>query len=149
MIMYKPEIMQLALNNAKKVIDDIPVCAVVVLGDEIISLEINKRERDNLITSHAEILALISANKKFKNWRLNNCDIYVTLEPCPMCAWAIINARIANLYFASFDTKYGAFGGAFNICKYSDYKINFKGGLMEKEGDELLKNYFDKMRKNK
>ncbi len=149
MTMYKPEIMKFALNNASKIIKDVPVCAVIILGDKIVSVEVNRKEQDNLAISHAEILAIISANKKLKNWRLNDCDMYVTLEPCPMCAWAIINARIANLYFASYDTKYGAFGGAFNINEYSGYKVNVHGGLMEKEGDMLLKKYFDKMRKIK
>ena len=147
--MYKPEIMKLALNNALKVAEDIPVCALVVLGDDIISLQVNRKERDNQVTSHAEILALSEANKKLNSWRLNNCDMYVTLEPCPMCAWAIINTRISNLYFASYDLKYGAFGGAFNINQYSDFKVNVSGGLMEKEGDELLKKYFSNMRKTK
>ncbi len=143
---YNPEFMNLALKTASKVDLDIPVCAIIVQDKKIISIETNKKEKENIAVYHAEILSIIEANKKLKNWRLNNCDMYVTLEPCPMCAWAIISSRIKNLYFASYDYKYGAFSGAFNINSFSDYKINVKGGLMEDEGNNLIKNYFKNMR---
>lgn len=146
---YNSKYMDLAFENASKVVSDIPVGAVIVRNNEILSVEVNKKEKDNLVVSHAEILALISANKKLNNWRLDNCSMYVTLEPCPMCAWAIINARIKNLYFSSYDLKYGAFGGAFDINKFSDYKINAKGGFMEDRGNKLLNDYFNLLRLNK
>lgn len=146
---YNSKYMDLAFENASKVVSDIPVGAVIVRNNEILSAEVNKKEKDNLVVSHAEILALISANKKLNNWRLDNCSMYVTLEPCPMCAWAIINARIKNLYFSSYDFKYGAFGGAFDISKFSDYKINAKGGFMEDRGNKLLNDYFNLLRSNK
>ena len=139
--------MQRALDALEKTAEDIPVCAVIVKNDEIISLALNKREKLNRTTAHAEILAIEEANKKLNSWRLNDCDMYVTLEPCPMCTWAILNSRIKNLYFGSYDAKYGACSSAVNLKKLADSKINIKGGVMEKECDELLKNYFKEMRK--
>lgn len=141
--------MQLALNKAKKTTKDIPIAALIVKNNEIIALETNKREQNNQTTAHAEILAIKEANKKLNSWRLDNCDIYVTLEPCPMCAWAIINARFKNVYFGSYDTKYGAFGGAINLIHLANSKINVKGGILEDECNELLKNYFEKLRNEK
>ena len=122
--------MELAINEALKIKKDIPICAIIVKNNEIISISTNKREENNQTIAHAEILAINEANKKLNSWRLEDCDIYVTLEPCPMCAWAIMNARIKNVYFGSWDLKYGAFGGAINLAK-------------------LLKDYFEKLRNEK
>lgn len=135
--------MQRALEEAKKVIIDVPICAIIVKDGEIISLAVNEREKTGFVTSHAEILTLNIANKKLNNWRLNDCDMYVTLEPCPMCGWAIQNARIKNLYFGSYDHNYGAIS-TYNLFKNSSTKVF--GGILEKECDEILKNYFDKLR---
>lgn len=134
--------MELALASAKKVKIDIPVCALIVKNGEIISVKTNEKEKTNIVTSHAEILALNEANKKLKSWRLNDCDIYVTLEPCPMCGWAILSSRIKNLYFGSYDTVYGAFSNGFNFGKILNSKINVKGGIMEEECNKLLNDYF-------
>lgn len=139
--------MKIAIEKAKKVKIDIPVCAIIVKNDEIIALEVNKREKNNMVTAHAEILAINKANKKLNSWRLEECDMYVTLEPCPMCAWAIINSRIKNLYFGSYDTKYGAFSSKINLKELADSKLNIYSGIEEYACDELLKNYFKKMRK--
>jgi len=141
--------MSLALNEAKKVKKDIPIAALIVKNDEIIALTTNKREENNRTIAHAEILALEEANKKLNSWRLDDCDMYVTLEPCPMCAWAIINARIKNLYFGSYDLKYGAFGGAIDLSKLANSKIKVKGGILENECNKLIKNYFEKLRNEK
>ncbi len=141
--------MTIALNEAKKVKKDIPIAALIVKNNEIIALETNKREKNNQTIAHAEILAINEANKKLNSWRLDNCDLYITLEPCPMCAWAIIHARFKNVYFGSYDTKYGAFGSAINLLKLANSKINTKGGILEKECNELLKNYFEKLRNEK
>ncbi|MBQ9150110.1 nucleoside deaminase [bacterium] len=141
--------MTIALNEAKKVKKDIPIAALIVKNNEIIALETNKREKNNQTIAHAEILAIKEANKKLNSWRLDNCDIYVTLEPCPMCAWAIINARFKNVYFGSYDIKYGAFGSAINLLKLANSKISVKGGILEEECNELLKNYFEKLRNEK
>lgn len=150
MTMHKPDYyINIALNEAKKSVLDIPICALIVKDDEIIAISKNKREHDNLVTSHAEILALQEANKKLKNWRLKDCDMYVTLEPCPMCAWAIINSKIKNLYFGSYDLKYGAFGSAINLKTLSNSNINVFGGIEEEKCNNLLKDYFEKMRLKK
>ena len=147
MTMLNKKYMDLIINEAKNVVSDIPVAALIVKDDEIISIKVNSKEKDNLVTSHAEILALQEANKKLNSWRLEGCDMYVTLEPCPMCAWAIISARINNLYFGSYDTKYGAFSSAINLKKLSNSKINIYGGIEEERCDTLINSYFEGLRK--
>jgi len=147
MIMLNKKIMELALKEAQKNKIDIPVCAIIVKNNEIISIQTNKREEQKQITAHAEILAINEANKKLNTLRLNDCDIYVTLEPCPMCAWAIINSKIKNVYFSASDINYGAFGGAINLAKLANAKINIYSGILEEEGKKLLKDYFKELRK--
>lgn len=121
-----------AISEALKVEKDIPIAALIVKNNEIIASATNKREEKNQTIAHAEILAINEANEKLNSWRLDDCDIYITLEPCPMCAWAIINARFKNVYFGSYDTKYGAFGSAINLAKLANSKINIKGGIFRK-----------------
>ena len=140
---------EIIINKAKNNIVDIPVCAMIVKNDEIISIAINRREEDNSTIAHAEMLAIQEANKKLNNWRLDECDMYVTLEPCPMCGWAIINSRIKNLYFGSYDIKYGAFGSAINLVQLADSKINVKGGIREDECNRIIDNYFRNLRNEK
>ena len=147
--MYKKEIMELAIKKASEVKIDIPVCAIIEKNNEIIAIETNKREKENLTIAHAEILAIESANKLLNSWRLDDCNLYVTLEPCPMCAWAIINARIKNVYFGSFDTKYGAFGSAINLSNLANSRIKIQGGLMEEKCNNILDNYFKDLRDEK
>lgn len=142
-------IMDLAINEAKKVQIDIPVAAIVVQKDKIISIATNKKEQDSMTIAHAEILAINEANRKLKSWRLDDCDLYVTLEPCPMCAWAIISSRIQNVYFGSYDLKYGAMGSVLNLANLANSKINIKGGIKEAECNKLLREYFEKMRYEK
>ena len=138
--------MQSAINEALNSENDICVGAVIVKNDEIISSCHNKKELFNDSTAHAEILSISEASKKLGSWRLDDCDIYITLEPCPMCAWAIMQARIKNIYFGSYDHKYGGFSKA-GLDKISDYKPKIYGGIMESECDKILKNYFSKIRK--
>ena len=140
---------EILINEAQKVQDDIPVSALIVKNGKIISMSTNKREELNQTVAHAEILAINEANKKLNNWRLDECDMYVTLEPCPMCAWAIINSRIKNLYFGSYDTKYGAFGSVINLANLSNSKIKVFGGINEKNCNKILNNYFERMRNEK
>ncbi|MBQ7287418.1 MAG: nucleoside deaminase [Candidatus Gastranaerophilales bacterium] len=141
--------MHLAIDEAKKVKKDIPICALIVKNGKIIALETNKREQENKTIAHAEILAISEANKKLNSWRLDDCDMFVTLEPCPMCAWAIINARIKNLYFGSYDLRYGACTSALNLANLANSKINIKGGILEQECNDLLKKYFENLRNEK
>lgn len=139
--------MELAIKEALKANGDIPVGAVVVKDGEIISSAYNTREKDNDVTSHAEILAIRQAEKTLKNWRLDDCDLYVTLEPCPMCGWVILQSRIKNLYFGSYDTNYGAFSSKIDLRKLSQgSKLKVYGGIKEKECDKLLNEFFDKIR---
>lgn len=138
--------MQIVYENLPLDDRDVPVVAMIVKNGEIISIAKNQREKENRTIAHAEILAIEEANKKLKSWRLNDCDMYVSLEPCPMCAWAILNSRIKNLYFGSFDCKYGAFGSSLNLSNFSNNKINVVGGIMEQQFEKVLKEYFKKVR---
>ena len=102
-----------ALKSKKK--DEVPVGAVIVKDNKIIAKGHNKKERKHNPLLHAEIDCINKAAKKMKNWRMNDCDIYITLEPCVMCAGAIINSRFKNVYFICNDQKTGAFGGFLNL----------------------------------
>ena len=100
---------------------EVPVAAIIVKDNKIISKAYNKVNKRNNILNHAEILAIKKASKKINNWRLNNCDIYVTLEPCSMCAGAIINSRIRKVYIGTMDEKTGACGSVLNLFE----KVSF------------------------
>lgn len=143
------QFMREAIKIAKKVEKDIPVGAVIVKDNKIIAKAINNKEKTNDITGHAEINAIKKAAKKLCNWRLDECDLYVTLEPCPMCAWAIIQSRIRSVYFGSYDTQYGAFNSKINLCELVKNRINIKGGIFEDECDNLIYNFFNKVRNDK
>ncbi len=138
--------MKLALEQAKLSASDIPVGAVIVRDGEIIAQACNRKEKTSDVTAHAEIVAIREAEKKLKNWRLDGCDLYVTLEPCPMCAWAIIQARINTVYFGSYDVNYGALGSKIDLRKLLNSSIKVYGGIMEAECDKILKDYFAKLR---
>ena len=138
-----------ALNIAKNYGNDIPVGAVIVKDGEIISKAVNEREKKQDATLHAEISAIKKANKKFKSWRLNNCEMYVTLEPCPMCASAIIQARVSKVYFGAYDFLNGAFGSKSDMKKIMNSDIIYQGGILEEECTQLLKNYFEGLRNAK
>ena len=140
-----------ALKEAKKAykIGEIPVGAVIVLDDKIIARGYNKREKENSAISHAEINAIKKANKKLDSWRLEDCVLYVTLEPCPMCAGAIIQSRVKEVYFAAKDPKTGAAGSQLNLFDYKfNHQVNYHGGLMEQESKELIQDFFRKLRNN-
>lgn len=124
--------MSISINEAKKSGRDVPVGAVVVKNGDVIATAHNERELDNDVTSHAEILAIRKAEQVLGNWRLDDCDLYVTLEPCPMCGWAILQSRIKNVYFGSYDTNYGAFFSKVDLRKFSTFTPNVYGGIMEK-----------------
>ena len=139
--------MSISINEAKKSGRNVPVGAVVVKNGDVIATAHNERELDNDVTSHAEILAIRKAEQVLGNWRLDDCDLYVTLEPCPMCGWAILQSRIKNVYFGSYDTNYGAFFSKIDLRKFSTFTPNVYGGIMEKECDELLNSFFTDLRK--
>ena len=127
----------------------IPIGAVIVKNEEIISSAYNKREKSQIATHHAEILAIEKACKKLKSWRLDNCDLYVTLEPCPMCAGAILNARIRNLYYAVKDENSGGIS-RFNMLNNTlNHTTNsFHLTDYEQENKTLIQNFFKDKRKN-
>lgn len=135
-----------AIEEAKKSKKDIAIGAVIVRGDEIIAKTHNERELCQQVARHAEMIVIERACKKLNNWRLDDCSLYVTLEPCPMCAWAILQSRIKEVYFGSYDNLYGAMGSKLDLSHLVSSKTIVKGGILEEECDNLLKQYFEKMR---
>lgn len=143
-----PKFMQQALKEAKKAYDklEIPVGAVIVKDNKIISRAHNLKETKQTTTAHAEILAIQKANRKLNNWRLLDCDLYVTLEPCDMCMGAIIASRIKNIYIGTLDQKKTE---TIDIEKYKEkYGIDIVFGIMQEESEYILKDFFKKLRKN-
>ena len=136
-----------AISIAELSSKDVPVGAVIVRNNEIIAEAVNEREKQQNAIYHAEIIAIKKACEKLGTWRLNDCDMYVTLEPCPMCAGAIVQARIRNLYFGAYDVLNGAFGSKINIKMIMNSDILVKGGLLEEDCVNILKNYFEGLRK--
>lgn len=139
--------MECAIAIALKSGADIPVGAVILKDGKIIASACNQKEVQKDVTSHAEIIAIRKAEQVLDNWRLDECEMYVTLEPCPMCAWAIIQSRIKTVYFGSFDTSYGALGSKIDLRKLLNSQLKVYGGIMEDECNNLLENYFKKIRK--
>ena len=125
-------------------LDEVPVGAVVVCFDRIIGKGYNQRESLSDPTAHAEILAITAAANTLENWRLNECTMYVTKEPCTMCAGAIINSRIKRLVFGAYDNKKGACGSLYQICGDKRLESNtvVKGGVMESQCSSILKEFF-------
>ena len=129
--------------------EEIPVGAVIVKDGKIVSRAHNKREVNQIATHHAEIIAIEKACKKLKSWRLDNCDIYVTLEPCPMCAGAIINARIKNLFYAVADMDNGGhsrFNILSNALNHSTNCVHMQE--FENENKQLIQKFFKEKRKS-
>ena len=145
--------MREALKEAKKAYNklEIPVGAVIVKDGEIIARAHNIKEEKKDTTKHAEILAIQKASKKLETWRLNDCEMYVTLEPCPMCAGALIQSRIKKVYIGTMDEKTGACGSVLNLLE--DFKFNHKveveKGILREECEKILKEFFIKLREYK
>ena len=143
------EFMSAALSLAKEAYadDEVPVGAVITQNGKIISTGRNRREKSKNALLHAEIDAINNACKKLGGWRLWNCEIYVTLEPCPMCAGAIINAHIPKVFFGAYDFKNGACGTITNLFEMPfNFKPECLGGIMEEECSVLLKSFFKRLR---
>ena len=142
--------MYAALQEAERAYDDdeVPVGAVVVHKNKIVGRGHNQIEKLNDATAHAEMIALTSASNHIKNWRLSECSIYVTLEPCIMCTGALLSSRIDNLYFGASDTKFGACGSVHNLAENSktNHTIKVFSGILAKESEDLLKSFFAKKR---
>ena len=140
--------MLLAIDEAKKAEneDEVPVGAIIVRGGEVIASAYNTREYGKNALYHAEIKAIDAACKKLGGWRLVGCTMYVTLEPCPMCAGAIINARVERVVFGAPDHKAGAFGTMINLTDYPLFKPEIVGGVLKDECAQMLSSFFKKKR---
>lgn len=145
--------MKEAIKEALKAYEkkEVPVGAVIVKDGKIIARAHNIKEEKNDTTKHAEILAISKASKKLQSWRLTDCEMYVTLEPCSMCAGACIQARIKKIYVGTMDLKTGACGSVLNL--FEDYtfnhKVELKTGILQKECETLLKKFFKELRQEK
>lgn len=138
-----------ALKQAQKAaeIGETPIGAVIVRDGKIIARGHNRRETKKNALMHAEIIAIDKACRKLGGWRLPNCDIYVTLEPCPMCMGAIIQARIDNLYFGAYDAKSGCAGSVCDLSRLLPHKLYAEGGIEREACESIIKDFFKKLRK--
>ena len=149
----KQRFMKEALKQAQKAYDkqEIPVGAVIVKDHKIIARAYNEKEDKQDTIKHAEILAIQKASKKLKTWRLTDCEMYVTLEPCSMCAGALIQARLKKVCIGTMDKKTGACGSVLNLLQ--DYPFNhhveIETGIMQEECEKILKDFFKNLRKAK
>ena len=145
--------MKEAIKEAKKAYqkNEVPVGAVVVKNNEIVARGHNIKETKKDTTKHAEILAIQKASKKLNSWRLIDCEMYVTLEPCSMCAGALINSRIKKVYIGASDSKTGAVGSVFNLLDdYTfNHKVEYEKGVLQDECESILKEFFKELRKIK
>ena len=134
----------LKLANQASNINEVPVGALIVKDNQIIGRGFNKIISNNSVSAHAEIIAINNASRFLNNYRLNNCDIYVTLEPCHMCAKAIVDARINHLYFGALEPKTGSIQSIdkFLERQHLNHKVKYSGGYLEEQSAELLKNFF-------
>ena len=142
--------MRLALKEARNALEsnEVPVGTVVVHNNQVIGKGYNQVETLKDPTAHAEMIAITAASNHIGDWRLNECDIYVTVEPCIMCTGAILNARIKNLFFAEFDPKFGACGSIYNLPEEKKYNhlVNIYSGLCADESRTLLQEFFRNLR---
>ena len=142
------EYILLALEEAKKSNDDIPVGAVIVKNNKVISKAHNEVIKRNDSTAHAEIIAIKEACKKLNTYNLSGCTIYSTLEPCPMCTGAIINAKIDKVVYGAMDTSYGACGSKYNLLNNNKAKkIEVYSGIEEDKCKTIIKDFFKTIRK--
>jgi tRNA(adenine34) deaminase len=139
--------MQLALEQARRALEhgDVPVGAIVVRDDEVIARACNERETTGDPTAHAEVLALRAAAKVMGTWRLGNTTMFVTLEPCPMCAGALVHARVPRLVYGPQDPRAGAAFSLYNIVQDPrlNHRVEITSGVLEQECAELLRSFFE------
>lgn len=150
--MTETEIMLRAIELAKKAaeLDEVPVGAVVVKDGEIVGEGFNRRETGKNALAHAELEAIDSACRRLGGWRLHQCEIYVTLEPCPMCTGAIINSRLKKIVFGAYDPKAGSVGSVVNLCDLPyNHKPEIQGGFMREECSSLLTEFFARLRERR
>jgi len=142
--------MNKALDEAYEAykLDEVPIGAVIVKDGQIVGKGYNRKEISLDTTNHAEIIAIKEASKNLKNWRLTDCTMYVTVEPCPMCAGAIVNSRIKKLVIGTMDPKGGACGSLYNIVENDNlnHRVIVRRGILEKKCSNIMKNFFKKLR---
>lgn len=144
--------MKKAINLAKKAKKkgEVPVGAVIIMGNRIIAKGYNTRETTKNAVAHAEIIAIKKACRRIGAWRLSECEMFVTLEPCPMCAGAIINSRLKRIVFGAYDKKAGACGSVCNLFTMPfNHQPIFRGGVLDDRSAKLLSDFFKKLRKRK
>ncbi len=148
---YAEKFMKAALKEAEKAEqkEEVPIGCVIVKDGKIFARAHNLRQTKRLATAHAEILAIEKACRKIKDWRLDGYEIFVTLEPCAMCAGAIANARISKVYFGAYEKKGGGAVSKFNILSESglNHVTEWEGGVLEEECSAVIKNFFSSRRK--
>lgn len=150
--MQKEDFMRLAIEEAKKsaAMGEVPVGAVIVRNDEVIASACNRRESTKNALSHAETEAIYEACRVLGGWRLWECEMYVTLEPCPMCAGAILNARLKKVTFGAFDDKNGALASVFSMYDQPfTFRPEWEGGVLEAECANILSEFFRKLREER
>ncbi len=144
--------MLLALKEAQKAFDknEVPVGCIIVKDDKVIAKAYNQRQTKKSVLGHAEIIAIEKAAKKLNSWILEDCIMYVTLEPCVMCAGTIIQSRIKKLVFGAFEPKFGAAGSVINLFENKfNHQVEVEANVMKEESAKLLKNFFQILRQNK
>ncbi|TVR14587.1 MAG: nucleoside deaminase [Planctomycetota bacterium] len=143
--------MQRALAAARRAarIGEVPVGAVVVRDNHLLASGNNRCIRDHDASAHAEIVAIRRASKRLGDWRLEGCTLYVTLEPCPMCVGACLNARVQRIVYAAPEPKAGACGSLTNLCQLNGYNhhLHVTSGVLAEQSSHLLKNFFAQLRK--
>lgn len=152
-MLINEQYMKEALKQAKKAYEkgEIPVGAIIVKDNKIIARAYNEKEYKFDTTKHAEILAIQKASQKLKSWRLTDCDMYVTLEPCSMCTGALIQSRIRKVYIGTMDEKTGACGSVLNLLEdYTfNHQVEVETNILQPECEQLLKSFFKEIRNKK
>lgn len=147
----KEKFMKIAIKQALvgQALDEVPIGAVIVKDGKVIAKAHNLKEKKSCANYHAEMVAIAKACRKIGDWRLTGCDIYVTLEPCAMCAGALINARIDNIYFGAYDPKAGCCGTLYNLPedRRFNHRPQVEGGILQEQCANLLSEYFKTKRK--
>lgn len=145
----KIKFMRAAIKRAEKGLaqGEVPVGAVLVYEGKVIASGYNRRTQTQMATSHAEMYAIDRACKKLKSWRLCDCDLYVTLEPCPMCMGAMLNARVRKLYFGAYEQKGRSMTEALAASNLLNHTLEVEGGVLEEECSAILSGFFREMRK--
>ncbi len=143
--------MKQALRQAKKAynLDEVPIGCVIVYENQVIARGYNRRNTDKQTLSHAELIAIKKASKKLGDWRLEDCTMYVTLEPCQMCAGAIVQARITNVVIGCMNQKAGCAGSVLNLLEMKEFnhRVNVVRGVLEEECSEMIRSFFVRLRR--